>query len=444
MLNKKEPLISVGIMSGEKITFLLDGLFNVEGFQQKFTGLFTAEIENEKIFCFGENEKIENPNELIFRPCNPDASFILKEVTIGIQFHWERKEDEKFKGLLKLKIDNHNLIAINILPVEDYLVSVNSSEMSARSSIELLKAHTIVTRSWLLAQMEKSGEDKNIYPRESSQNEIIKWYDKEDHQYFDVCADDHCQRYQGITKITTEAVRKAVNETFGIIIESNKRICDARFSKSCGGISESFENVWEPVKHDYLTSIIDYSSKPDNFNLDFSVEVNSEKWIKSNPPAFCNSQDKKVLSQILLDYDQETTDFYRWKIIYSQNEISALIKKKSGIDFGDILDIVPVERGDSARLIKLKIIGSKKTLIIGKELEIRRLLSESHLYSSAIIIEKQEIKDNIPQKFLIFGAGWGHGVGLCQIGAAVMAESGYKYEEIILHYFKGTELKKIY
>lgn len=444
MLNKKEPLISVGIMSGEKISFILEGEFSVEGNQQVKSGLFTAELKDNIIFCNSEGATFESSNEIIFKPRNPENSFTLKEVTIGIKFHWERKEDEKFKGSLKLIKDKQNLIAINILSVEDYLVSVNSSEMSARSSMDLLKAHTIVTRSWLLAQMEKSDESKNIYPRKSSENEIIKWYDKEDHQFFDVCADDHCQRYQGITKITTEVVRKAVNDTSGIIIESNGKICDARFSKSCGGISESFENVWEPVKHDYLSSIIDYSSIPDNFNLDFSIETNAEKWIKGNPPAFCNSQDKKVLSQILLDYDQETTDFYRWKIIYTQSEISELIKRKSGIDFGDILDLVPIERGVSARLIKLKIIGSKKTLIIGKELEIRRFLSESHLYSSAIIIEKSEIRANIPQKFLIYGAGWGHGVGLCQIGAAVMAEIGYKYEAILLHYFKGSELKKIY
>ena len=444
MLNKKEPLISVGIMSGEKISFIFEGEFFIDGSQQAISGPFIAELKDGIIFCHSENAKFESSKEIIFKPGNSENSFILKEVTIGIKFHWERKEDEKFKGSLKIIKDKQSLIVINILSVEDYLVSVNSSEMSARSSIDLLKAHTIVTRSWLLAQMEKSDENKNIYPRESTQNEIIKWYDKEDHQYFDVCADDHCQRYQGITKITTEVVRKAVNDTSGIIIESNGKICDARFSKSCGGISESFENVWEPVKHDYLSSIIDYSSIPDNFNLDFSIESNAEKWIKGNPPAFCNSQDKKVLSQILLDYDQETTDFYRWKIIYTQNEISELIKKKSGIDFGDILDLIPIERGASARLIKLKIIGSKKTLIIGKELEIRRFLSESHLYSSAIIIEKSEIKANIPQKFLIYGAGWGHGVGLCQIGAAVMAENGYKYEEILLHYFKGSNLKKIY
>ncbi len=444
MLNKKEPLISVGIMSGEKISIIFEGEFFIDGSQQAISGPFIAELKDDIIYCHSENAKFESSKEIIFKPGNSENSFILKEVTIGIKFHWERKEDEKFKGSLKIIKDKQSLIVINILSVEDYLESVNSSEMSARSSIDLLKAHTIVTRSWLLAQMEKSDENKNIYPRESTQNEIIKWYDKEDHQYFDVCADDHCQRYQGITKITTEVVRKAVNDTSGIILESNGKICDARFSKSCGGISESFENVWEPVKHDYLSSIIDYSSIHDNFNLDFSIESNAEKWIKGNPPAFCNSKDKKVLSQILLDYDQETTDFYRWKIIYRQNEISELIKKKSGIDFGDILDLVPIERGASARLIKLKIIGSKKTLIIGKELEIRRFLSESHLYSSAIIIEKSEIKANIPQKFLIYGAGWGHGVGLCQIGAAVMAENGYKYEEILLHYFKGSNLKKIY
>ncbi len=445
--NKECPIIKVGILSEKKIAFKLQGEFRVKGYNQLFSGIFNAELLHDKILCSFESEKIEVLNEIVFEPNNLLAdSFLIYDVTIGVKFHWERKENELFNGSLKIIIDDYNLTAINILPVENYLLSVNSSEMSPKSSIQLLKAHAIVTRSWLLAQMENSKKDKStkFFNTLSTEDEIIKWYDREDHLHFDVCADDHCQRYQGITKISTEKVTQAVNETSGVVLVSGDQICDARFSKSCGGISESFENVWEPVKHSYLKAIIDYKTKPDNFNLDFSKEANAKKWIMSNPPAFCNTADKNILSQILLDYDQETTDFYRWNIIYSQNEISELIKNKSGIDFGEIIDLIPVERGDSARLIKLKIIGKKKTLTIGKELEIRRFLSLSHLYSSAFVIEKLDLLNGIPQRFSLFGAGWGHGVGLCQIGAAVMAEEGYTYDQILLHYFRNSQLKKIY
>lgn len=445
--NKECPIIKVGILSEKKITFKLQGEFRVQGYKQLFSGIFNAELLNDKILCSFESEKIEVLNEIVFEPSNfLTDSFLIYNVTIGVKFHWERRENELFNGSLKIIIDQYNLTAINILPVENYLLSVNSSEMSPKSSIQLLKAHAIVTRSWLLAQMENSKKDKSdkFLNFQSTDDEIIKWYDREDHLLFDVCADDHCQRYQGITKISTETVTQAVNETSGVVLISENQICDARFSKSCGGISESFENVWEPVKHSYLKAIVDYKTKPDNFNLDFSKEANAKKWIMSNPPAFCNTTDKNILSQILLDYDQETTDFYRWNIIYSQNEISELIKNNSGIDFGEIIDLIPVERGDSARLIKLKIIGKKKTLTIGKELEIRRFLSPSHLYSSAFIIEKLDLLNGIPQRFSLIGAGWGHGVGLCQIGAAVMAEEGYTYDQILLHYFRNSQLKKIY
>ncbi len=445
--NEKYPLVKVGILSEKKITFELRGDFRVLGHKQLFNGIFTAGLLHDKILCISKSDEIEALDEIIFEPDNfLKCSFLINEVTIGVKFHWERKENQLFSGSLKLIKENDNVLAINILPVENYLVSVNSSEMSPKSSIELLKAHAIVTRSWLLAQMENSKKAKinNFQNGQESNGELIKWYDREDHSLFDVCADDHCQRYQGITKISTSTVIQAVGETSGMVLISDDQICDARFSKSCGGISESFENVWEPVKHSYLKAVIDYAVKPDNFNLDFSTEANAQKWIKANPPAYCNTTDKKILSQILLDYDQETTDFYRWKIIFSQNEISEVIKNKSGIDFGEIIDLIPIERGDSARLIKLKIVGKKKTLTIGKELEIRRILSPSHLYSSAIVIEKFDLLNGVPQRFSIIGAGWGHGVGLCQIGAAVMAAEGRMYDEILLHYFKNAQLKKIY
>jgi stage II sporulation protein D len=312
----------------------------------------------------------------------------------------------------------------------------------------MLKATAVVSRSWLLGQIEKSKtiKSKHIEYHSESQtkDEVIKWYDREDHTLFDVCADDHCQRYQGVTKVTSEAAKKAVKRTAGIVLLEEDHILDARFSKSCGGISESFENVWEPVKHPSLISVYDYKFIADEFDDNFSKEKNAEKWILGNPSAFCNTQDVKILNQVLLDYDQETKDFYRWKVEYTQSQISDLIQRKSGIDFGMIKDLVPVERGFSSRIIKLKIVGTKKTFTIGKELEIRRTLSESHLYSSAFIAKKFGELDGVPEKFLLRGAGWGHGVGLCQIGAAVMAEQGYQFDEILIHYFKNAKLKKIY
>ncbi len=444
-----DPKISVGILTEEKIEFELHGDFKVAGLHQTFSGLFTAQIVNDTILCKGAGEKLQILDEIIFEPQDPASeSFLLKDVTIGVKFHWERKEKQRFTGSLKLMKDKNKIAAINILPIEKYLVSVISSEMSAKSSLQLLKAHAIVSRSWFLAQIEKSKtikKEKTEYDSAfKSDTEYIKWYDREDHTLFDVCADDHCQRYQGITKVFTNVAREAVEQTKGIVLMSGDNICDTRYHKACGGITESFGNVWEPLSYPYLRSVIDYKFEPDSYNLDFSNEKNAEKWIRSNPPAYCNTNEKRILAQVLLDYDQETKDFYRWRIEYSQQEISSLIKEKSGIDFGEILDLLPVERGESARLIKLKIAGTKKSLIVGKELEIRRTLSPSHLYSSAFVVEKKNIQNSIPQKFILIGAGWGHGVGLCQLGAAVMAARGHLFDEILLHYFTGAELKKIY
>ena len=444
-----EPLISVGILSDTKIKFELYGDFSSYGFKNFFSGRFEAELVNDRIVCKGDTSKIEITDEIIFEPQEPNnESFIIKDVVIGVKFHWERKEKQRFTHSLKLIKDNGKITVINIIPIEKYLMSVISSEMSAKCSMQMLEATAIVSRSWLLAQIEKSktikSEHKNYISATQSEEELIKWYDREDHRLFDVCADDHCQRYQGVTKMTSDIVRNAVEQTIGVVLLEDGKILDARFSKSCGGISESFENVWEPVKHPSLSTIYDYKFIADDFDDDFSKERNAEKWIRANPPAFCNTTDPKILNQILLDYDQETKDFYRWKVEFTQGELSDLIKRKSGIDFGLIKDLVPIERGFSSRLVKLKIVGTKKTLIIGKELEIRRTLSESHLYSSAFIVEKFGDVDGIPEKFSLLGAGWGHGVGLCQIGAAVMAEQGYQFDEIAIHYFKGANLKKIY
>ena len=445
----KEPNISVGILSEKSIKFELYGEFNVDGFKQTFSGRFTAEIQDNHIVCKYGKDKIEILNEVIFEPKDIMLdSFLIMDVPIGIKFHWERKEKQRFLGSLKLLKENDKIHLINILPIDRYLTSVISSEMSSKSSLQLLKAHAIISRSWLLAQIEKAKSLKRKKEKYKSsfqtETEIIKWVDREDHKLFDVCADDHCQRYQGITKISSENSRVAIEETKGIILMYEKKICDTRYSKCCGGITEAYENVWEPIKHEYLTKVFDYKFEPENYNTDFSSETNARKWIKGKPFAFCNNSDTRILAQILVDFDQETKDFYRWEIEYTQEQIKKIIKDNTGKDFGNIIDLIPVERGDSARLIKLKIVGSKKTLTIGKELEIRKVLSESHLYSSAFIVDKQGDKNGVPEKFIIRGAGWGHGVGLCQIGAAVMAAQGYQFDEILLHYFKDAKLEKIY
>lgn len=444
-----EPLISVGILTDKKIRFELYGEYSSYGFKRIFSGRFEAELIEDRIICKSEDEKIEITNEIIFEPQEPDnESFLIRDVVIGVKFHWERKEKQRFTHSLKLIKDNGKITAINIVPIEKYLMSVISSEMSAKCSMQMLKATAVVSRSWLLAQIEKSksikSEHTNYKSGYQSEDELIKWYDREDHKLFDVCADDHCQRYQGVTKMTSEAARKAVEQTAGVVLIEDDNILDARFSKACGGISESFENVWEPVKHKSLTAVFDYKFIADDFDNDFAKEENAVKWIKGNPPAFCNTNDPKILNQILLDYDQETKDFYRWKVNFTQAQLSDLIKRKIGIDFGLIKDLIPIERGFSSRIIKLKIVGTKKTLTIGKELEIRRTFSETHLYSSAFFVEKSGELDGVPEKFHLRGAGWGHGVGLCQIGAAVMAEQGYQFDEIVTHYFKNAKLKKIY
>ena len=438
--SETEPFVSVGIVSAQPLHFTLHQPYRVNG--QLVEGEQIVTITDDKIIWDGKTF-----NELLFVPTKQHYSFSLDDVTIGVNFHWQRQETQTFTGSLHLIIDNHKIYAINELPVEDYLESVISSEMSATSSLELLKAHAVISRSWLLAQMTKrtSPNDKKKETASCLQDNksLIKWYDREDHTRFDVCADDHCQRYQGITKETSPHVAEAIAATRGQILIYDNEICDARFSKSCGGMVEEFQYCWENIKKPYLLKLRD--SKEDNTPLlDLTIEKNAEQWIRTSPTAFCNTDDRKILSQVLNDYDQTTTDFYRWTVDYSQKELSELILQKSGIDFGEIIDLIPVERGTSGRLCRLKIIGTKETLIIGKELEIRRILSTSHLYSSAFVVDKFDIINDIPQRFQLIGAGWGHGVGLCQIGAAMMGEQGFKYHTILTHYYPGAELKKIY
>jgi len=441
------PQIKVGIMAEKEIFFTLNENYHLENSTNRITGKCKARKAGPGIYIESNDDSFFCPNSVELIPSDPETGiFMLHDVTIGINFHWERKEDQTFKGSLHFTTDGDKIHAINVLSIEDYLMSVISSEMSATSSIELLKAHAVISRSWLLAQVQKNKdlqtESEKYQTTFRTDDELVKWYDREDHSHFDVCADDHCQRYQGITRSTTELVEKAVKETQGEVLAIEGVICDARFSKCCGGVTEVFENVWEPVNHPYLQKIVDNNFLPEGFNLDLENEDSAKQWIMGNPDAFCNSSDKKVLKQILNDYDQETNDFFRWKVVYSQEELSELVKTRTGIDFGTITDLIPVERGGSARMIKLKIVGTLKAMTIGKELEIRKTLSKSHLYSSAFIVEKQEVAGSI--NFILHGAGWGHGVGLCQIGAAVMGDKGFSYHEILLHYFRGAGLERKY
>lgn len=437
---KEEPIVSVGIVSASKLLFSLNAPYTVCGSQR--CGKQVVELSEGRILW--ENALYD---ELLFEPTDAQSSFTLEDVTIGVNFHWERKEAQTFLGKLRFIVEDNNICAINELPVETYLTSVISSEMRATSSLELLKAHAVISRSWLLAQMEQRKADNNNVEKQSSffktDEEIVRWYDREDHKRFDVCADDHCQRYQGITKAANKHVVEAIQQTAGEILTSHGEICDARYSKCCGGAVEEFQYCWENIKKPYLKALPD--TLPDSTPLpDLTDEAVARQWILSSPDAFCNTTDQKVLSQVLNDFDQETTDFYRWSQTYSQAEVKQLLEEKLEVQFGDIIDLVPLSRGKSGRIYRLKIVGKERILIIGKELEIRRALSKSHLYSSAFIVEKADIKDGVPQKFIIKGAGWGHGVGLCQIGAAMMGKQGYRYEEILLHYYKGAEITKAY
>ena len=441
------PEIQVGICSGEEITFTLNGIFHDGSGAFSDSGRWIAGYYDNKLFLQKGEQKLTWDKTMLLEPDDIESSsFTIHAVTIGVNFHWQRKEDQVFKGNIKLIIENNMVTVVNVLSIEDYLISVISSEMKATSSGELLKAHAVITRSWLLAQIDKRiyvGNDKRKYETHfRTEDEIVRWYDREDHKNYDVCADDHCQRYQGITRASTPQVVEVIEETFGEVLSYHGAICDTRYSKCCGGVTELFENVWEPVNHPYLQKVIDNPVAPGGYDLNINVENSAMKWILGNPDAFCNTYDKKVLSQVLNDYDQETNDFFRWKVSYSQDELSDLVKTRTGIDFGTVTNLVPLERGVSGRIKRLRIEGVNKTIVIGKELEIRKALSETHLYSSCFFVEKNT--DEKETFFILYGAGWGHGVGLCQIGAAVMCAKGYTYREILTHYFRDTVLEKKY
>ena len=438
-----EPFIKVGILNAPQIDIVLLDTYTVNGHEVRGPQTLSATADGRIAW---QGEVFDAPLE--FHPYDQSGTFEIKDVVIGVNFHWERRENQRFSGSARFIIEDGRLTIINILPVEDYLLSVISSEMSAHASLELLKAHAVISRSWLLAQISKnkditdSGETYSACTETA--DERCKWYDREDHVNFDVCADDHCQRYQGVTRQSTPKVAEAIAATRGQVLMYDGELCDARFSKCCGGVFEQFENCWEPKHYKYLRARLD--NVDENNFPDLTVEENATKWILSRPEAFCNTSDAKILSQVLNNYDQETTDFYRWKVDYTREELSEIACRRSGIDFGQIVDLVPMERGTSGRIVRLKIIGTKRTMIFGKELEIRKTLSNSHLYSSAFVVERHDVEPstNLPVSFTLHGAGWGHGVGLCQIGAAVMGARGYDYIEILKHYFIDASIDTLY
>ena len=429
-----EPTIRVGIMSAERITAMLHGDYVIDGSDDRINGDVSVQYADGGILFNGVRYSVLRLTPVSESEC----FFTLCDVTIGVEFHWQRKEAQSFKGGIEFYAADGAVTVINDINAEEYLKSVISSEMNAHASLELLKAHAVISRSWLIAQISKKGTDAKNGGKgmRADGNEIVKWYDRDDHDLFDVCADDHCQRYQGITKAYIPTVKRAVEETRGEVLVSDGEICDARFSKCCGGATEEFGYCWEDKDVEYLKGVRDSA---DEAQLpDLTTECEAEKWIAAEPEAFCNTSDGEILRQILNDFDMETNDFYRWQVRYSQQELSDIVRERSGIDFGTIESLTPLERGVSGRISRLRIDGSKRSMIIGKELEIRKTLSQSHLYSSAFTVKREN------GDFVIYGAGWGHGVGLCQIGAAVMGSKGYGYREILAHYYKGARVEAVY
>ncbi|MGE5314981.1 MAG: SpoIID/LytB domain-containing protein [Acidobacteriota bacterium] len=442
----QEPVIKVGIFEQYKdVRGELAGKFSIDH-NIIVNGEFHATVDNGEVVMYGgKGIELLRAREIRCIPSGEDCTFVLHDVVIGINFHWERKEDQKFEGgLTLLAREDGTITAINEIAVEKYLTSVISSEMSATAPIELLKAHAITSRSWLVAMLEQKKRISNLgIPSQrtrQTEEELTRWYDREDHDVYDVCADDHCQRYQGISKIISASAREAVEATRGQFLVYENEICDARFYKACGGMTELFENAWADTPVPYLTTI---SDAPNAYEP-VKTEEDAKRWLSVSPDAYCNTTDGDILRQVLPSFDQETTDFYRWTVRYTREELEALIAKKSGIDFGTLMNLVPVERGPSGRIFRLRIEGTKRTLVVGKELEIRRWLSKSHLYSSAFIVEAERDEHGVPLSFTLRGGGWGHGVGLCQIGAAVMAVKGFASEAIVKHYFRHAELKKVY
>lgn len=424
----REPMVSVGIMHKEEISLTLHHAYLCQQTNKEINSDLHISLCNNELVLNGRTFPI-----LSFIPQHEDCLCLLQGVTIGIGFHWEREECQTFQGNIHLIVVDNEIQVINQLGIESYLRSVIGSEMSATSSLELLKAHAVISRSWLLSPMVGEESDTAIVEQKHNE-EITRWYERDAHTLFDVCADDHCQRYQGVSRINTPTVEQALRETCGELLMMNDSVCDARFSKSCGGVTELFSNCWsDKAERPYLTVLNDSRERS---VPDLTQEAKAERWIRSSTPSFCNVTNPAILRQVLNSYDQETPDFYRWTVRYTHEELTAILKEKSGIDFGRILQLQPLSRGTSGRITRLRIVGEHRTVVVGKELEIRKWLSKSHLYSSAFVVDSNE------DGFTLTGAGWGHGVGLCQIGAAAMAHEGFSYREILAHYFPGAELTK--
>lgn len=422
-------------MASPQIVFELAGGYLCNG-TTIGDGIYSVQVQDNKILFEGENV-----DRLAFVPAGTACHFTLYNVIIGVNFHWERSQKQMFEGELHFLIEGNKVRAVNSLPVEDYLKSVIASEMSATASMEFLKAHTVISRSWLYAQLLRCNASTKSVLEHCCDEEIIRWYARENHTTFDLCADDHCQRYQGIPSVGNDRAKEAVEATANIVLASEGKVCDARFSKCCGGMTERFSACWEDEDFSYLDAFRDNDGKQ-GF-VDLTNETAAREWIEGSPEAFCNTADATVLTQVLNGYDCETNDFYRWQQVYIQQELSQLVAQRSGIDFGIIHDLQPVERAASGRLVRLRIVGDKRTVVVGKELEIRRWLSSSHLYSSAFVVDKA-VDENGNVKFILKGAGWGHGVGLCQIGAAMMGERGFDYKQILEHYYPGTQLVDVH
>jgi stage II sporulation protein D len=443
----RQPMISVGVVTAvESVDFVLEHSFRLANGTEVSPGTLTAEVSGDGVRLTRDGREISAGKVVELTPSDLSAAtFLVPLVKIGIGFHWERYEPQRFNGSIRLQASNGAFSLINVLGIEDYLTSVISSEMSATSDPELLRAHAITSRSWLLAQLTPWKVNFPVEPvPESASRERIRWYDRENHAEFDVCADDHCQRYQGLTKATTAAVREAINDTYGQVLLHEGSVCDARYSKSCGGMSEDYRAAWQDVEVTYLSATICGAAWPSPDHLPLTSESNAREWIAGGPPAYCNTSDPKVLAKILPDFDQETVDFFRWQRTLSQDEVRDLLARKVGLDVGNVLSMEAVERGRSSRIIRLKITGDRDSVIIGKELEIRKGLSTSHLLSSAFFVEDGPQSNGVPRYFMMRGAGWGHGVGLCQIGAATMAEQGRDALQILRQYFLNTEIKRLY
>ena len=441
----EEPLIKVGIIGQcRKVDGAFNGSYRLDD-ERSIEGSFAARISGGHIILYDSaGNEIVRRKEIYCTPIG-DSTFTLFDVTIGVHFHWERTQEQTFKGTLILIIDElGDLVIINQIFLEDYLASVISSEMSTDAPLEFLKAHSIISRSWLMATLTRARtetkSDRVSFGTSRSAGEIICWYDREDHALFDVCADDHCQRYQGITRMMSGNARSAAETTKGMFLTHNNEICDTRYHKACGGITDNFQSAWDDRPIPYLTSVSDSPALHDPIR----TEADAERWFLSSPDVYCNTRDEQILTQILPSYDQETTDFFRWKVAFTRKTLEGIIREKSGLDFGDLINIIPRERGPSGRIVRLTIEGSKQTITIGKELEIRRWLSRTHLLSSAFSVTVEHDESGLPARFILRGAGWGHGVGLCQIGAAVMAAKGSTAEEILKHYFRDTQLQKLY